>query len=163
MGQIAVQQPTIAAGIVAGFVAFLTNRGVDAARLAGEAGIDPRELGNPDAHIPFQQYATLMRIAQESTGDTGLALRFGAEIGMAEMSILGLIMEASATMGEAFGQMQRYGRLAMAPGSASQPRFTLEQRRGALFLTDLRPQPNVFPELTEEAFAQLACGPRRFL
>lgn len=162
-GQIVVQQPTIAAGIVAGFVAFLAHRGAAANQLAGQAGIDPRDLDNPDARVPAHQYAMLMGLAQQATGDTGLALRFGAEVGMAEMSILGLIMEAAETMGEAFAQMQRYGRLAVATDPGLPPRFALEHRHGALLLVDHRAEPNDFPEVTEEAFAQLACGPRRFL
>lgn len=162
-GQIVVQQPTIAAGIVDGFVAFLARRGAAANQLAKQADIDPRDLDNPDARIPVHQYATLMRLAQQATGDTGLALRFGAEVGMAEVSILGLIMEASATMGEAFAQMQRYGRLAVAIDPRLPPRFARKHRHGALLLVDHRAEPNDFPEMTEEAFAQLACGPRRFL
>lgn len=162
-GQIVVQQPTIAAGIVAGFVAFLASRGAEANQLAGQAGIDPRDLDNPDARIPAHRYSMLMRLAQQATCDTGLALRFGAEVGMAEVSILGLIMEASATMGEALAQMQRYGRLAIAIDARLPPRFALQHRHGALLLVDHRAEPNDFPEMTEEAFAQLTCGPRRFL
>lgn len=104
-----------------------------------------------------------MRLGQQASGDSSLSLRFGAAVGMADLSILGLIMEASASMGEAFVQMQRYGRLAMASDQSLPSRFTLEGRDAQLFLVDRRPDPGAFPELTEEAFAQLTCGPRRFL
>jgi AraC-like DNA-binding protein len=157
------QQASIAAGIVAGFVAFLDRRDMDGRVLAAEAGIDLSLLNDPDARLPFDRYVHLLSLARHASGDTGLSLRFGAEVGMADLSILGLIMEASATMGEAFAQMQRYGRLALAPDPKLPPRFALEDREGRLYLVDHRPDPNSFPEMTEEAFAQLTCGPRRFL
>ena len=157
------EQASIAAGLVAGFVAFLDRRGMDGRVLAAEAGIDLSLLADPDARLPFSRYATLLTLARRASGDTGLSLRFGAGVGMADLSILGLIMEASATMGEAFAQMQRYGRLALAPDPKLPPRFALGDREGRLYLVDHRPDPNSFPEMTEEAFAQLTCGPRRFL
>lgn len=157
------QNATIAAGIVAGFAAFLAQNGVDGSELTGQAGIAPGSLADPDGRLPLAQYARLVRLGQQATGDSGLSLRFGAAVGMADLSILGLIMEASASMGEAFAQMQRYGRLAQASDPSLPPRFVLERRDGRLFLVDQRPDPGAFPELTEEAFAQLTCGPRRFL
>jgi AraC-like DNA-binding protein len=156
-------QASIAAGIVAGFVAFLDRRGMNGRVLAAEAGINLSLLNDPDARLQFTRYGHLLALARQASGDTGLSLRFGAEVGMADLSILGLIMEASATMGEAFAQMQRYGRLALAADPKLPPRFDLEDRQGRLYLTDRRPDPNSFPDMTEEAFAQLACGPRRFL
>lgn len=157
------EQASIAAGIVAGFVAFLDRRGMDGGGIAAQAGIDLSLLADPDARLPFARYGQLLALARQASRDTGLSLRFGADVGMADLSILGLIMEASATMGEAFAQMQRYGRLALAPDPRLPARFELEEREGRLYLIDHRPDPNSSPEMTEEAFAQLTCGPRRFL
>lgn len=157
------QQASIAAGIVAGFIAFLDGRELDGHALAVAAGIDPALLADPDARVSFARYGQLLALARHASGDTGLSLRFGAAVGMADLSILGLIMEASATMGEAFAQMQRYGRLALAVDPKLPSRFELEEHEGRLYLIDRRPDPNSFPEMTEEAFAQLTCGPRRFL
>ncbi len=136
---------------------------MDGRVLAAEAGIDLSLLNDPDARLPFDRYRQLLALARQASGDTGLSLRFGAAVGMADLSILGLIMEASSTMGEAFAQMQRYGRLALAADPKLPPRFALEDRDGRLYLIDRRPDPNSFPQMTEEAFAQLTCGPRRFL
>ncbi|MCP8883665.1 AraC family transcriptional regulator [Devosia sp. XJ19-1] len=157
------QQASIAAGIVSGFVAFLDGQGVDGRALAATAGIAGGVLVDPDARLPFDRYAALVGLAHKTTGDTGLSLRFGAAVGMADLSILGLIMEASATMGEAFVQMQRYGRLALAADPSLPPRFAMEHHGERLYLVDRGPDPDSFPEMTEEAFAQLTCGPRRFL
>lgn len=157
------QQATIATGIVAGFSAFLVQQGIDGGELVRRVGIDPAAFADPDGRLPLAQYARLVSLGQQMSGDSGLSLRFGAAVGMSDISILGLIMEASTNMGEAFEQMQRYGRLAMAHDPSLPSRFVLDRRGDRLFLVDQRPDPAAFPGLTEEAFAQLTCGPRRFL
>lgn len=157
-------QPTISAGIVSGLVDFASGRGADRAILIESAGMDPGTLADPDNRVALPHYVQLLRTAQSLTGDPALALHFGETVGMSKISILGLIMEASATMGEAFLQLQRYGRLAAEiEGIAEGPRFELTNRFGKVFMVDRRQNPNAVPELTESAFVSLVCGPRRFL
>lgn len=157
-------QPTISAGIVSGLLGFASSLGADPASLIERSGLDPDTLADPDNRVALPHYVRLLRAAQSLTGDPALALHFGETVGMSKISILGLIMEASATMGEAFLQMQRYGRLAAEiEGAADGPRFALTQRFGKLFMVDRRQDPNSVPELTEIAFVSLVCGPRRFL
>jgi AraC-like DNA-binding protein len=81
---------------------------------------------------------------------------------MSEVSIVGLIMNASETMADAYAQLQRFGRLSLEVEGAGE-RFGVAQRDGDLWIVDERANPNEFPQLTELAFARLACGPRRFL
>ncbi len=83
---------------------------------------------------------------------------------MSELSIVGLLMEASETVGDAYLQMRRYGRLAIeSTGSSADPRFELVRKHGRLFLVDEQPLAAEYPELTESAFAWLTCGPRRYM
>ncbi|MFN7164429.1 MAG: AraC family transcriptional regulator [Hyphomonas sp.] len=156
--------PTVSASIVAGLAAFAATRGADASALHLAAGIAPASLADADSRVPLARYQALMRAARATTGEPALALLYGEAVDMADISLVGLIMNASETMGEAFAQMQRFGALAVeldtAPG---EPRFQLAQRAGQLWMTDTRPSPDDFPELTETAFARLVCGPRRFL
>ena len=157
-------QPTVSAGIVSGLIDFATTRGADRAILVERANIDEHLLRDPDNRLALQHYVTLLRLAQSMTDDPALALHFGEEVGMSKVSIVGLVMEASATMGEAFLQLQRYGRLAAEiQDVASGPRFELVPKYGKLFMVDRRQHPNAVPELTEIAFVSLVCGPRRFL
>jgi AraC-like DNA-binding protein len=155
--------PTVAAGLVAGFLAYAVERGVDLQTLAERVGVSTLEFDDLDRRVPLALYADLVRGAKALADDPALALRHGEDVGMSQVSMTGLIMEAAETMGEAFAQLQRYGRLAVEldDGSAS-PRFALVASEG-LFLVDRRTDPNSFPELSEMAFARLACGPRRFL
>ena len=61
----------------------------------------------------MQSYIALMRAAKELTGDPALALHYGETVDLSELSIAGLIMNASDTMGDAFVQMNRFGALAI--------------------------------------------------
>ncbi len=152
----------VSAGLICGLVDYAASRGADRAALAAAAGIDLARLDDPDARFAFATYEALMGAAKGQCGDPALALHYGASVDMAEISIVGLIMNASETMADAFAQLQRYGRLAVETGGAG-PRFEIDVRDGQPWIVDRRPLPHAFPELTETAFARLACGPRRFL
>jgi AraC-like DNA-binding protein len=155
---------TTSAGVAAGLIAFAVQRGADRATLMDRVGLVPGDLEDHDRRLPLATYRALMRAAQDLCGDPALALHFGEAVDLAEISIVGLIMNASATMGDAFAQMQRFGRLTLeTEGLSDGPRFALSVRDGQLWMVDTRADPNAFPELTEGAFARLVCGPRRFL
>jgi AraC-like DNA-binding protein len=155
---------SVSAGLTASLIDFATGRGANRADLMARAGLDTAALANMDGRVDLGAYLSVMKAARETTGDPALALHWAEEIGMAEVSLVGLIMEASATMGDAFLQMQRYGRLAMeihVPGS--EPRYELVRNGGELLMIE-HPLPwGCVPALTECAFVRLVCGPRRFL
>jgi len=155
------RQPTVSAGLVAGLRDYAARRGAKVEALLAGADLDAVPLDDPDTRVALRRYLSLMRLAQVGLGDPALALHYGADVLMAELSIVGLIMEASPTMGSALVQLQRYGRLALEVESDG-PRFELERAGSCLLLVDRRP-PGPEPELIEEAFARLVCGPRRFL
>lgn len=158
------REPSIAAGLARGLIDLAVAKGADAEALAARAGIGPEELADQDDRIAMAKYIALMRAAQELSGDPALALHYGETVDMSEVSIVGLIMNASATMMDAFVQMNRFGRLAMEiDTAATQDRFQLVPQGDALWMADTRADPNAFPELTEDAFARMTCGPRRFL
>lgn len=155
---------TTSTGFAAGLIAFAVQKGADRAALLARAGLELADLEDHDDRLPFETYMALMRAAQDLCGDPALALHFGEAVDLAELSIVGLIMNASATMGDALAQMQRFGRLALeTEGLSNGPRFALSARDGQLWMVDTRADPNAFPELTEGAFVRLVCGPRRFL
>lgn len=155
---------TASAGLAAGLIAFAVERGADRAELMARACVRPADIEDADHRLPFETYMALMRAAQDLCADSALALHFGEAVDLAELSIVGLIMNASATMADAFAQMQRLGRLTLeTEGLSDGPRFEMTMRDGQLWMVDTRTNPDVFPELTEGAFARLVCGPRRFL
>lgn len=150
--------------MAAGLVAFASRFGVDRVTLLCRAGISPQDISDPDKRVPFHSFVDLTRAAQEMANDPALSLKYAEQVGMSELSVLGLIMEASATMGEAFLQLQRYGALvAEVIDQTEGPQMVLTVQSGRLYLEDRRMAGNGFHELREGAFARLVCGPRRFL
>jgi hypothetical protein len=155
------RQPTVYAGLVAGLRDYAARGGASAETLLAGADLDGLPLDDPDTRVPLRRYLSLMRLAQVELDDPALALHYGADVLTADLSIIGLIMEASPTMGSALEQLDRYGRLALEVETDG-PRFELEPAASRLLLVERR-APGLEPELIEEAFARLVCGPRRFL
>ena len=153
---------TVGAGLPRGLVKIAMARGADATELCARAGISPEQLEDQDNRIGMANYIALFRAAKELTGDQAIALHYGEEVDLSELSITGLIMNGAETMGDAFVQMNRFGKLAIeydAPGD----RFRMAVDERGVWVVDQRENPNAFPELTEVTFARQTCSPRRFL
>lgn len=158
---------TVASGYVRSLIAFAVLRGADRDALVAGAGIEPATLDDHDARLPFGSYVRAMGLAKQLTGDPALALRYGAQIDLSDISVTGLLALASRDMDEALAQLNRYGSLVVeVPGLQGAPRFVVqdedtpegEQR----WLIDRRGSPNSFPELTESTLARMVCRPRAF-
>jgi AraC-like DNA-binding protein len=153
---------TVGAGLPRGLVKLAVAKGASADELARRSGIALSSLEDQDNRIAMPNYIALMRAAKELTGDPAIGLHYGEAVDLAELSIVGLIMNASETMGDAFIQMNRFGKLAIeydGPGD----RFRMSADHRGVWLVDTRANPNAFPELTEVTFARQTCHPRRFL
>jgi AraC-like DNA-binding protein len=154
---------TVGVGYARGLLEFAASKGADRQTLLDQSGIGPTDLQDQDGRVPFRNYVALMRAGRRLSGDSALALHYGEAVDISEVSILGLIGQASATMTEAFAQLNRYVRLIVETDNAgSGDRFGLVADRAGLWMVDNRRASDDFPELTESAFAQLVCGPRRF-
>lgn len=151
---------SVSAGFARGLMEFAVGRGADRRTLLAEAGIAAADLDDIDRRIPFATYAALMRAGKALTGDAGLALHYGA-VDISQVSIVGLIGQASETMVEAFAQLNRYVRLVVDVETDHPDRFLLDMDRGELWIVDTRRNPNAFPELGESAFSQLVSPMRR--
>lgn len=155
--------PTVAAGFARGVLEVAVARGAPRAELARQAGLDPADLTDQDARIPFARYVALMRAGQRLAGDPALGLHYGEAVDVADFSIVGLIGQASTSGMEAFAQLNRYVPLIVETQNADGgDRFSMALDRDGAWVVDNRLDPNSFPELTESAFAQLVCSPRRF-
>jgi AraC-like DNA-binding protein len=152
---------TVSSGFVLGLLGYAVTRGADRDALITQAGIDTSALADRDARLPYERYVALMHAAKGATGDPALALNFGQAVNVADISILGLIGQASNTMLEAFEQLNRYVRLIVDIELVGEDRFVMKRDPHGLWLTDMRANPNAFPELTESAFSHIIEGPRR--
>lgn len=153
---------TVGAGLPRGLVELAVSKGAGAEELCRRSGIALADLEDQDNRVPMPNYIALIRAAKELTGDPALALHYGEQVDLSELSIAGLIMNASATMEEAFHQMNRFGRLAIE-FEGGERRFEMKFDQRGVWLVDMRGSPNDFPELTEVTFARQTCMPRRFL
>ena len=153
---------TVGAGLPRGLVNMAVAKGANAEDLVRCSGIALADLDDQDNRIPIQSYIALMRAAKDLTNDPALALHYGEEVDLSELSITGLIMNAAETMGDAFVQMNRFGRLAIEYDGGGD-RFQMRVDQRGPWLVDARANPNDFPELTEVTFGRMVCAPRRFL
>ncbi len=155
---------TVSAGLINGLIAYAVSQGASRDLLLDASRLDSQIIADPDFRVPLAEYIQLMRSAHKQTGLPGLALHFGRDVAVGSHSVVGLIMEAAPTMADAFNELQRYSRLAADfTGIAAKNRFDLVFDNSRLFMVDRRIDPNAFPEMTEQSFASLVCGPRAFL
>ena len=155
-------EPSIAAGFARALMDLAVSKGASRKLLSERSGIDPVELQDQDNRIAFAKYIALMRAGKELCNDPALALHFGEAFDISELSIVGLIGQASETVADAFAQLNRYERLiADVDGLAAGNRLVLSRSAGQLWLIDTRKNPNDFPELTESSFARMASSSRR--
>lgn len=155
-------EPSIAAGVVRRMIDIAVARGADRAALLNQSGILAETLTDQDSRVPMARYKALILAAKAAANDPALVLHYAEEVNLAEVSIVGLIGNASADMTDAFVQLQRYNRLVVEVDLGAHPRFTNEWIDGKLWLVDYRANPNDFPELTEQAFGQMVCNTRHF-
>lgn len=153
---------TVAAGLARGLIEYASRKGAAPAALVERSGIDPGELDDQDGRVPMDKYVALMRAAKVMTGDPALALHYGDEVDMAELSVVGLLLHASETFGEVLAQLNRYGRLLVEVDTGGADRFQLHRVAGKLWIVDARPDPDDFQELTEATFARFVGRTRQF-
>jgi AraC-like DNA-binding protein len=155
------REETVSSGFILGLLGYAASRGADKDALLASAGIDPAALQDRDTRLPYAQYVALMHAAKEATGDSALALHFGEAVDVSDISIVGLIGQASETMLDAFEQLNRYVSLIVDVALTGENRFVMARDATGLWFTDMRADPNAFPELTESAFSHIITGPRR--
>lgn len=155
------REESVSSGFVLGLLGYAVSRGADRTALLSAAEIDSPLLADRDARLPYARYVALMQAAKTAINDPALALNFGQAVDVAEISVVGLIGQASDTMLEAFEQLNRYVRLIIDVELQGEDRFAFRRDPSGLWFTDLRANPNAFPELTESAFSHIIAGPRR--
>src|ERR1700733_7648530 len=152
---------TVAAGLARGLMEMAVSKGARQSELIARSGIVAADLQDQDNRIPLAKYVALMRVGKELCNDPALALHFGETSDLSQISVVGLIGNASENMMDAFAQLNRYGRL-VVEFDGGQDRFSVARERGGMWIVDNRKSPNDFFELTESTFARLICGPRTF-
>jgi AraC-like DNA-binding protein len=106
-----VKGATVAVQAIRDILNYAGARGVDAALLARDAGVDPRKLADNNARLAGSSLGRLWDLAAERTADPFFGLRLGALATPGGLGILGYTMLSSRTLGAALDQLVRYGHL----------------------------------------------------
>ena len=155
------REHTVPASFVSALLRLAVSKGARLEHLCARSGLETAELKDPDARVPLSKYVRLMRAGQELCHDPALALHFGEEVDMEEVTIVGMVgRPAGRTLEEDLAEFNRYAPLALDCGEGWK-RFELARIDGQLWMIDHRPNPNDFPEFTESFFARAVCGVRR--
>lgn len=147
--------PTIAAGLTSRFLDFAVSQGVARALLLAASGLDEAAIEDQDARVPLASFQTLIDTAMLEAGDTSLPARFPFDARIGASSVVGLIVHSSKSVGDSLIQLNRYARLMVEYDvmHAGGERFSVTpQPDGTTWITDNRPDPNSFAEMTEMAF-----------
>ncbi len=154
-------EPTIATGFAEAFLQFAVARGADRQTLIEQSRLHPEDLLERDNRLPLSTYLALMKAAIKLCDEPALALLFGAEVSLSDISILGSVGHA-ATAAEGLCQTNRYARLVIDGGNgetAHRLEFVPEDGKVWLRFTSTLFVDN--PLLTESAFARCVCDGRK--
>lgn len=154
---------SVSLGVVAGMLSYAVGRGANPEDLLRDAGLSQDQLSDRDERISLQRYLNFFRSAQRQLRDPALAIKFAASADFSEVSVAGLIANASETMLHALHQLNRFGRLAIDAPHTGSVRIAFEENDAKTWLVDRRIPPDKDIELTEASFTYLITGPRRFL
>jgi AraC-like DNA-binding protein len=155
-------EPTVGAGYARGLLELAVSKGAGRAALLEQSGLAEADLQDQDGRVAFARYVALMRAGKALSGDPALGLHYGEAVNIADVSIVGLIMRSANGIVDAFAMLNRFAPLIVETDNPEPgERFSLRHEQGGLWVVDNRRSANAFPELTESAFAQQICGPRR--
>src|SRR6266567_259199 len=154
-------EPTIATGFAAAFLQFAVSRGANRQTLIEQSGLPPAHLSERDNRLPLTTYLALLKAGIKLCNEPALALLFGAEVSLSDISIVGLVGNA-ATAEEGLRQVNRYARLAIDGGdgeTAHRLELVLEDGKVWFKFSSTLFADN--PLLTESAFARCVCDGRK--
>ena len=155
-------EPTISAGFAKALMDLAVSKGASRQLLIERSHIDHDDLADQDNRIPLVNYLALMKAGKELCNEPALALQFGEAYSMTDMSIVGLVCEASETTAEAMVQANRYVRLMLdADGGETADWFELIRKEDGVWLELTSDIYINYPELTESGFARMVSGSAR--
>src|SRR5437773_2386 len=154
-------EPTIATGFANAFLKFAVSKGADRQTLIEQTRLRHEDLAEQDNRIPLATYIALMEAGIKLCAEPALALLFGAEVSLSDISILGLIGN-TATAEDGLNQLNRYARLAIDGGEGETAhRLEFVPEGGKIWFKFASTLFADNPLLTESAFARCVCEGRK--
>lgn len=104
-------QPSVAASLTQAILLAAERLGLPRADLLQRAELDEAALADPDGRIPFPRQQALWGCIQERLQASEPGLDLGAALATGSFSVLGYLLQTSATLGDALQAGLRYQRL----------------------------------------------------
>jgi len=153
-------EATIAAGFAKAFLDFAVSRGADRRILIERSRIRPDDLTEEDNRVLLADYIALMKAGIELCNEPALALLFGEEVRLPDISIVGVLGRAE-TAEDARRQANRYSRLAVDEGDGdTSDRLEFVRKEEKVWFKFKSTVYVDNPLLTESAFARCVCDGR---
>ncbi len=106
----AARAPTASAGLVRALVLVAQAHGVPPAVWNTRLGAHATRLDDPEHRVPSALYGALLDDCIAASGDPAFALHLGAATRVAHLGLLGFVLQASRTLGEALAAYERWQR-----------------------------------------------------
>ena len=158
------REPTVAASWPKALVDFAVARGADRETLMQRACIQPHDLTDPTGRIPLLRYVALMEAGIELCSEPALALKFGEQVPMEDLSIVPLVVLNGENVEDLRAKTNRYTPLIVddgEDGSAESHEFV--HRGGKVWIKLASAVYARHPVVTEAAVARTICGVRNLL
>ncbi|MEC9199073.1 MAG: AraC family transcriptional regulator ligand-binding domain-containing protein [Pseudomonadota bacterium] len=133
-------EPMMAAGFVAAFLDYASEKGAPRGALLTASGLREEDLQDQDNRVPIASYQAMIGAGVAATQDTALLLRHTLDTKLETISIVGQIVHTSASLAHSIEQLNRYLRLMSETDAvAGQDRFELLQQNGEVWIVDHMP------------------------
>jgi len=130
--------------------------GVPRAELLREARLREEQLRDPDARVPRSAIVRLWRAVGARVPDSALGLRYGAEVRLQDVGLVGYVMAFSRTVGAALTRLTRYDRILSETLAV-----TLDPMEHATWVrVDVEPELRAFRPAADFRLAALLAGCR---
>ena len=146
-------EPTIAMGFVKAFVDFAITKGADRQVLLQRSRIRPEDLENDDGRLALVNYIDLIEAGIELCNEPALALHFGEEVRLPDISIVGLVGRGE-TAEDSRRRGNRYLRLAIDEGVEHSEPLEFVREDAHVWLKFTSPLYVEYPLLIESMFAR---------
>ena len=150
-------EPTIAVGFANALIDFAITKGADRQSLLQRSRIRPEGLNNDDSRLSLVSYIELNKVAIELCNEPALALQFGNEVRLPDISIVG-ILGRGETAEDSRDRANRYLRLAIDEGVENSKPLEFVREGANVWLKFTSPLYVEYPLLTEAAFARAMSG-----
>lgn len=147
-------EATIAAGFAKAFVDFAVSKGASRQGLLDRSRIHPEQFTDPDNRVSLAHYIELLKVGIDLCKQPALALWFGEEVRLPDISLLGVLGRGESAE-DALLQANRYSRLAVDDGDVqNSPSIEFVREEANVWLKFNSALYSEHPLLTESGFAR---------